>query len=133
MVCLLCYCDSDSHDHLFFNCNYSRQFWAKVMHKLKMQIFNTKWERACEKFVEYYNGNSVGSIVRRLCLAASIYLIWQERNNRLFKDEKRSVEELFKCLCDVIKVRLSSLKMKWSQSVCETEKVWEIKLNMVAE
>nr|GEU83137.1 RNA-directed DNA polymerase, eukaryota, reverse transcriptase zinc-binding domain protein [Tanacetum cinerariifolium] len=29
---------------------------------------------------DMYCGNSINSIVRRLCLAASVYLIWQERN-----------------------------------------------------
>ncbi|PWA55517.1 reverse transcriptase zinc-binding domain-containing protein [Artemisia annua] len=132
MVCLLCYSDLDSHDHLFFNCSYTSKFWAKVMHKLKMDNSNTDWEGVVGAFVDSYNGSSVGSITRRLCLAASVYLVWQERNNRLFKDERRSVDDFFKCFCDTIKMRLASLKMKWSKAVCDTEKIWDIKLNVIS-
>ena len=75
----------------------------------------------------------MGSIVRIWCLTTSVYLILQERNSRLVKDEKRTVEDLFNSMCDVIKMRRASLKMKWSQAVCDTEKVWDIKLNVISE
>ena len=73
----------------------------------------------------------MGSITRRLCLAESVYMVWNERNKRLFKDERRSVEALFKCFCDTIKMRLATLKMKYSKAVSDTEKVWDIKLNVI--
>ena len=52
VVCSLCHSDIDSHDHLFFNCSYTSEFWAKVMHKLKMHNSNTKWEKVIDSFVE---------------------------------------------------------------------------------
>ncbi|PWA74721.1 hypothetical protein CTI12_AA251010 [Artemisia annua] len=124
--------DIDSHDHLFFNCSYTSELWAKVMHKLKMHNSNTKWEEVIVSFVECYNGSSLGSITRRLCLAASVYMVWHERNKRLFKDERRSVEDLFKCFCVTIRMRLATLKMKYSKAVSDTEKVWDIKLNVIS-
>ncbi|GJZ78142.1 hypothetical protein Tco_0642814 [Tanacetum coccineum] len=41
------------------------------------------------KLSRMQNGNTIGSIIRRLCLAACVYLIWQERNNRVFRDVRR--------------------------------------------
>ena len=62
--------------------------------------------------MQQQSGNTINSIIRRLCLAASVYLIWRERNCRLFKEEKRSVKELFEVFRDTIRFRLASLKAK---------------------
>nr|GEU91504.1 ribonuclease H-like domain-containing protein [Tanacetum cinerariifolium] len=58
----------------------------------------------------------------RLSLAASVYLIWQERNRRIFKEEKRSTKELFSIFKDTIKLRLMSLKVKDSCAVRGVQK-----------
>ncbi|GJS57688.1 hypothetical protein Tco_0652472 [Tanacetum coccineum] len=58
----------------------------------------------------------------RLSLAASVYLIWQERNRRIFKDEKRNVDELFSIFKDTIRLRLMSLKVKDSCAVRTVQK-----------
>ncbi|GJT12708.1 RNA-directed DNA polymerase, eukaryota, reverse transcriptase zinc-binding domain protein [Tanacetum coccineum] len=97
MVCPLCCNEMDSHEHLFFQCEYSSSLWGMC--------------------ADMQNGKSLNSIVRRLCLAASVYFIWQERNSRIFRDEKRKVKVLFKALCDTIKLRLYSLKVKATKDV----------------
>lgn len=77
-----------------------------VLQKLKMHNYYSDWEGVFGRFANQYNGNSIGCIMRRLCLAASVYIVWQERNNRLFKDEKRNVEDLFKIICETVKSML---------------------------
>ena len=74
MVCLLCYSDSDSHDHLFFKCPYSSLLWSRVLHKLKMTDTWSSWGDVIGSFAGCYNGNSI----RRLCLATCVNLVWQE-------------------------------------------------------
>lgn len=131
MVCLLCYGNEDSHDHLFFKCPYSSELWSKVMQNIIMDDNHSNLEGVIENFGETYNGNSIGSVVRRLCLAACVYFVWQERNNRIFKDERRKVSDLFNILCDTVKMRLTSLKMKNSKAIWDTEKEWDVKLHVV--
>nr|GEU40118.1 reverse transcriptase domain-containing protein [Tanacetum cinerariifolium] len=75
------------------------------------------------------NGNSIGSIVRRLCLATCVYLVWQERNNRIFRDETRSIDNIFTIFNNIIQWRLSSLKVKKTQAVLSTAEIWDIKFN----
>lgn len=127
MVCLLCHSYMDSHNHLFFKCPFTNQLWSTVLHKLKMHNCYSDWEGVFGSFANMYNGNSSGSIVRRLSLAASVYIVWQERNNRLFRDEKRNVEDLFKMVCDNVKSRLTNLRVKRSTAVINTEIEYEIK------
>ncbi|GJT38739.1 RNA-directed DNA polymerase, eukaryota, reverse transcriptase zinc-binding domain protein [Tanacetum coccineum] len=78
-------------------CDYSSQFWQLV--KKKVEVVNN----------------------------ASIYLIWQERNARLFKEEKRNVDDLFRNLVEIVTLRLSSLKVKRSKEVHKIEDSWNVK------
>ncbi|GJZ66993.1 hypothetical protein Tco_0630233 [Tanacetum coccineum] len=54
------------------------------------------WEDIVNTFSDMYCGNFINSIIRRLSLATCVYLIWQERNYRLFRNERRTNEDLFK-------------------------------------
>ncbi|GKC69120.1 RNA-directed DNA polymerase, eukaryota, reverse transcriptase zinc-binding domain protein [Tanacetum coccineum] len=73
--------------------------WMAILNKLSTQdkakievtIADMGWNEIVERFSQMYTGNSNGSIIRRIGLAASVYLIWKERNCRIFKDEKKSV------------------------------------------
>ncbi|GKD44319.1 hypothetical protein Tco_1268964 [Tanacetum coccineum] len=42
------------------------------------------------------NGYNIWSVVRRLVFAASVYCLWQERNSRIFRDEKKYLEKLWR-------------------------------------
>ncbi|GKE59119.1 reverse transcriptase zinc-binding domain-containing protein [Tanacetum coccineum] len=95
LACPLCLADMDSHSHLFFNCNYSRNFWHMVKRQIDVKSNGSEWGDIVNGFAKIKDGNSIGSVVRRLCLAASVYLLWQERNHRLFKNERRNVDDLF--------------------------------------
>ncbi|GJY80117.1 ribonuclease H-like domain-containing protein [Tanacetum coccineum] len=72
--CSLCDLQADSREHLLFECSYSTQPMA---HK-----------------------RTAKSIIGKILLAATIYFICIERNNRLFKDIKKNPEEL----CDMIMI-----------------------------
>nr|GEU38896.1 pentatricopeptide repeat-containing protein At1g63330-like [Tanacetum cinerariifolium] len=129
MVCPLCYDDMDSHGHLFFKCEFANNFWRMIKKKIKFQCADMEWQDLITKLSGMQNGNSIGSIFRRLCLAACVYLIWQERNNRVFRDEKRSNDNLFTIFNNIIKWRSTSLKVKKTQAVLSIAEIWDIKLN----
>ncbi|GJT04060.1 reverse transcriptase domain-containing protein [Tanacetum coccineum] len=101
--------------------------------KIKLQCNDMDWLSLVNKFSRMQNGNSIGNIVRRLCLASCIYLIWQKRNNRIFKDEKRSIDGLFKIFNDTVKLRHTSLKVKLSQVVINTEEALDVKMNVAID
>ncbi|GKF67638.1 hypothetical protein Tco_0197317, partial [Tanacetum coccineum] len=82
--------DAESYSHLFFECEYSKTFWSKLVDKVGMACNNYKLNEIVAGLSKKTNGNSIDSIIRRICFAASVYLVWQERNNRIFRDEKRN-------------------------------------------
>ena len=113
MVCVLCHEETDSHEHLLFKCNFSNELWNKVLEKIQGQQWgDLEWQTLIEKLASLYNGNSINSVMRRLSLASCVYMIWQERNCRLFRDERRTAEVLFQIVCETVRNILKSLKVK---------------------
>ncbi|GKA89031.1 hypothetical protein Tco_0810843 [Tanacetum coccineum] len=55
---------------------------------------------------------SIMTILRRIVFAASVYYIWNERNKRLFGNEKRSQNEVLLTIINNIRMKLASLKVK---------------------
>ncbi|PWA88620.1 reverse transcriptase domain, Reverse transcriptase zinc-binding domain protein [Artemisia annua] len=87
---------------------------------------NLEWNGLINDFANQSNGNSIGSIIRRLCLAISVYLIWQERNCIIFRNEFREWEDLYNIGCEIVKMRLLSLTMKPSKAVFKAQADWEV-------
>ncbi|GJZ31357.1 RNA-directed DNA polymerase, eukaryota, reverse transcriptase zinc-binding domain protein, partial [Tanacetum coccineum] len=79
------------------------------------------------KFFSYgIESESWLSIIRRLAFAASIYSIWKERNGKVFKNNKRSCDDLFNTTVEMIKNKLSGIIVKDSVAVREIEVKWDI-------
>ncbi|KAK9053715.1 hypothetical protein SSX86_024789 [Deinandra increscens subsp. villosa] len=55
---------------------------------------------------------SVAVVIDKLVVHVSAYFIWQERNNRIFNDHARPPDLLVKKICEVVRNRLISLKLK---------------------
>ena len=127
-VCALCMNADESHDHLFFKCQFSSAVWSKLQSLINEQKDDCAWNETVMKFAEKPCNNSIWSIVRRLCLAAAVYGIWRERNNRIFNEERCTHEIVFGKICDQVRCRLSSLKAKSSNAVNHVEQLWEIKI-----
>ncbi|GJT79162.1 hypothetical protein Tco_1053504, partial [Tanacetum coccineum] len=60
----------------------------------------------------------------RIVFAATVYLIWYERNCKLLKAENKKVEVLSGVIIENIRLKLRSLRVK--QSVCEDYALWEV-------
>ncbi|GJR54006.1 hypothetical protein Tco_1404527 [Tanacetum coccineum] len=107
-------------------CKFSEVLWNKVMNKIEIPTIIRNWKEIVDDFSDMYCGNSINSIIRRLSLDACVYLLWQERNYRIFKNERRTVEDLFNSHNETIRMRLMSLKAKQSQAVISVQKRWNV-------
>ena len=87
-----------------------------------------EWNETVDTTANMDSGSTIKSIIRRLSLAASVYLIWRERNGRLFKNEKRSVDELFEVFVDTIRLRLAGLKAKSTVAVLSAQAEWNVQM-----
>ena len=72
-------------------------------------------------------GSNIGVIIKKLSFSATVYHIWLERNSRIFNDCKKSEDTLFSLICDDIRAKLMSIKVKLNVNVLKAESEWEVK------
>ncbi|GKC78298.1 RNA-directed DNA polymerase, eukaryota, reverse transcriptase zinc-binding domain protein [Tanacetum coccineum] len=112
MVCSLCHKEDGSHNHLFFQCTYSKSIWEKFRSILRISRNSVDWKEIVKDLGTMRNGKNISSVIRRICVAACVYMIWQERNYRIFRDEKRTWEILFKMVWETVRMKLMGLTVK---------------------
>nr|GEV13878.1 hypothetical protein [Tanacetum cinerariifolium] len=62
------------------------------------------------------NRRNTINVVAKLVVASSAYYVWQERNWRLFKKGKRTLEQLVNCIKLSVRFKLMSCKFKKSKN-----------------
>ncbi|XP_020264077.1 uncharacterized protein LOC109840002 [Asparagus officinalis] len=82
-------------EHLYFECQYSATVWNKIMDWLSYRWKSCKWNQLT---TWYSNLKGIGfkKKLKRMALSAAVYLIWQERNLRIFQHKARDPEKLFR-------------------------------------
>ncbi|GJW03133.1 homeodomain-like protein [Tanacetum coccineum] len=58
------------------------------------------------------NKMTAKSVFGKLILEASVYFIWMERNNRIFKNTRRSLEEIRDMIMVTVRLKLISFRFK---------------------
>ncbi|KAJ9535927.1 hypothetical protein OSB04_un000907 [Centaurea solstitialis] len=103
LTCPFCGTEQDSHTHLFFTCQYTKEVWNMVRLKMEWEDFPESWDDIVLAIAD--TSTAPKMLTHKLALAASVYTIWRERNRRLFRGDKRSVLSLTKDICDVVWMR----------------------------
>lgn len=102
--CSLCETCEDSHDHLFFTCPYAYTVWLKVKQEFHWTSFPDRWDLILLAISD--TGVPILPYVFRLLLAVSVYMIWRERNRRIFSGEKRPAEQVIRDVIAIVRARL---------------------------
>ncbi|XP_071713137.1 uncharacterized protein [Rutidosis leptorrhynchoides] len=126
LVCPLCKLVPDSQDHLFFTCMFSHKVWDMVKVHMDFPIFTDGWKDFSELVIPFASRKIARIIIIKLLFGASIYFIWQERNNRLFKKTSRSNDQIYKLIYGTVRLKLMSFKWKNSTKVLRMKEDWKI-------
>ncbi|XP_022002776.1 uncharacterized protein LOC110900170 [Helianthus annuus] len=102
------------------------EVWHKVRHKAGMESVASKWDEIVNWLVTRSRSKSAGSYVARLLVAATAYLIWQERNARLFKNELRPPEAIIDLIFQQVRYKLMGAKLKNCENVRRLLGEWGI-------
>ncbi|PWA45620.1 UDP-glucuronosyl/UDP-glucosyltransferase [Artemisia annua] len=89
-----------------------------------MKVHSKSWNNIITEMSKWNLGTTVGGTIKKLCLAAAVYYLWQERNWRLFKNCERSVHELSNIMSEAVRTKLMSLRVKKRSAVLEIENIW---------
>ncbi|GJS77967.1 reverse transcriptase zinc-binding domain-containing protein [Tanacetum coccineum] len=124
--CPLCDMVSDSHCHLFFECQFSSQVWCYVRSLADLENVPPLMHLILIWLISIAHQRSARSIIRRLVVAATTYFLWSERNNRLFKNSKRSPEEVRDVIMTTVRLKLLSFRFKNPDKVRELLDNWNM-------
>ena len=127
--CSLCGKEVDSHNHLFFKCEFAKLVWQSMCKMAKFQYMDITWDGIVDKLSNVTNGGGIWELIKKLCLDATVYYIWQERNSRIFNGQKRSAEDMVRIICDEIKAKMVTIKVKTNSNVLTAEAMCNIKFD----
>ncbi|XP_071687488.1 uncharacterized protein [Rutidosis leptorrhynchoides] len=84
------------------------------------------WKDVVLKLHSVASRKSVEIIVTKLIFGASVYVIWQERNARLFQKKSRTYDKVFEAIYSTIRWKIMSIKWKNSLHVRNMKAIWKI-------
>ncbi|GJV80926.1 reverse transcriptase domain, reverse transcriptase zinc-binding domain protein [Tanacetum coccineum] len=117
-TCPLCEATPDSHEHLFFICPFANSVWSRMEVKAGLGRFSHNIYDIVNHFGGIARRKNTHVVIAKLVVAASAYFIWKERNWRLFKKSKRSIDQVVSCISSSVRMKLLSGAFK-----CTTEGV----------
>ncbi|GJW18617.1 putative reverse transcriptase domain, reverse transcriptase zinc-binding domain protein [Tanacetum coccineum] len=86
LKCPLCESIPDSHNYLFFECNFSIHAWVSIRHLADMDGVPPSINAIMSYLQPFAKSRKAKSVIAKLLVAVASYFIWNERNNRLFKN-----------------------------------------------
>ena len=131
LSCPLCEMQMDSHNHLFFECPFSTKVWNSTKVKAELHNIPSDWDSIIAAFAHLAQVNSVKSVVAKLVLAATVYFIWQERNSRLFRKQKRNSDQLVGVIIQTIRLKLLTCRFKKTRRVERFLTAWDLPFSLI--
>ena len=107
-TCLLCNAQLETHDHLFFECQYSCHLWHIISLKGAFNTPSSTWGNLVEWISSRWKGKNLLIKSWKLCLSITIYHLWRETNRRFHTPRYMSVQETFGSIVEEIRLKLST-------------------------
>ncbi|GJU03736.1 putative ribonuclease H-like domain-containing protein [Tanacetum coccineum] len=112
---------------------FSRQVWDN----LKVLAGIPKVVPSIDAIVDFLSINgkrrTTKAVITKLIVAASTYVIWQERNWRLFKGQKRTSKQVFDCIHSVVRLKLLSCRFRKSKDGLAFANLWKLPASVMFE
>ncbi|XP_039065401.1 uncharacterized protein LOC120210805 [Hibiscus syriacus] len=106
-LCILCNEEPESRNHLFFDCAYASYIWNSIMILTNLRDTHRTWNSRIECSAKKWKGKSLISIILRIAWNAFNYLIWEERNRRIFKGGSRTTYQILKSIKEFVRIQLN--------------------------
>ena len=92
--CTFCSQEEESHGHLFFGCTWTSSLWNKIKAWLKLNRCMATLKSAVRGLTS--RKKSLEASMRRASLSLIVYLIWEERNKRIFEGKSTLPDFVFR-------------------------------------
>ncbi|GKA45172.1 hypothetical protein Tco_0737968 [Tanacetum coccineum] len=124
--CALCDSQPDSHAHLFFECPFSLKVWLYVHELASMELIPPIMHDIISYLQPISKMRMALSILGKVILAASSYFICLERNNRMFKQVKKSPEDIRDIIIVTVRLKLLTFCFKDTSMVNQLLARWKM-------
>lgn len=85
-LCVLCSSATETHDHLFFSCDFLSYVWREVTTRTLTTWPTLSWLPLLQwAILHLRRKGDFRHLLSRLVLSTTIYFLWFERNNRVFR------------------------------------------------
>ncbi|KAL0302605.1 UNVERIFIED_CONTAM: hypothetical protein Scaly_3027300 [Sesamum calycinum] len=125
--CLLC--DGlfqETHDHLFFNCVYTRRCLAIIQRQVRFYWPYFEWQKGIIWASKKWRGTHLVNAASRAVLAALVYHLWLERNKRKFQATASSADSVAARVIEDIRMRILSDELIPSLQTRALYRIWKI-------
>ncbi|KAK4383868.1 hypothetical protein Sango_3111900 [Sesamum angolense] len=125
--CVLCgglFAETD--DHLFFKCSYSKRCLSILKRKIKFQWPYLEWQMGLIWASKRWRGTHLINAAFRATLAALVYHLWAERNNRKFSATSASAEYITSRVLEDVRMRITAAECSPSlqSRICIEFGIW---------
>ncbi|KAL2237656.1 UNVERIFIED_CONTAM: hypothetical protein Sindi_0957300 [Sesamum indicum] len=125
--CILCNDGAtETHDHLFFQCRFSRQCITEIQKIIRFSWPNRDWMTDIIWASRRWRGQHIINMSYRALLASCVYHIWKERNLRRFEQTERTPNTMAVVIIEDIKQRIHSITLPSSVSTRSLFRLWRI-------
>jgi hypothetical protein len=108
--CPLCLRNNEDHNHLFFECAYTKAIWWDVCDKCDIPRMTKGWDEWIRWATVTWHDKSFVNFSCKLSFAATVYHIWQERNARIFAGMSRNSNLVFDQIECIIRDKLDLIR-----------------------
>ncbi|KAL9346338.1 hypothetical protein Peur_061191 [Populus x canadensis] len=98
------------HNHLFFECSYTKAIWWDVCDRCDIPRMTKGWDEWIRWATISWHGKSFVNFSRKLSFAATVYHVWQERNARIFAGMSRTSNLVFNQIECIIRDKLDLMR-----------------------
>ncbi|KAJ6894121.1 hypothetical protein NC652_028020 [Populus alba x Populus x berolinensis] len=126
-TCILCGLYVETHAHLFFDCSFTGSVWRTINTRAKLQWLHTSWQDLLQwASTHYRQHNNIKHMIARLLLSTTVYLLWHQRNNRVFSSQHRTEQAIVDEIYQLIRTHLTHMANEDSMpdSVCT---IWRLR------
>lgn len=113
-TCKLCLAPTESRDHLFTDCAFSREVCRNFLELFGIHKSIGDWNSELVWCLHKLKGKSALAVILRLVWRGYLYHIWRERNNRVFVKKTENPQQIFDHICTAVRIRISKLNLACS-------------------
>jgi mannosylglycoprotein endo-beta-mannosidase len=109
--CILCGTHTETHAHLFFECPTSQIVWQTINARANIYWPCCTWPNLLQwGAIQYCRKDDIQHLIARFLLSATVYILWHERNKRIFNNQHQSAPSIAEEVFQQVRTQVTTLE-----------------------